>query len=128
MYTVVDFQAEGHDGLVNRVRVGEPYSHHWLLTAAAHAALSIPNCIGNLVLNVLGEIDTFRVRKHALKRLDESELDERSSDTDSANEKAHERGRVMYAINHATVSRVCCCNLKTMARKPAVRVPRACSS
>jgi len=27
-------------------------------------------------------------------RLDESELDERRSDTDGANEKAHERGRV----------------------------------
>jgi len=46
--------------------------------------------IGNLVLDILGEIangDSFRVRKHALKRLDES-------DTDGTNEKAHERGRV----------------------------------
>ena len=69
-----------------------------MLTAAAHAALSIPNCIGNLVLNVLGEIDTFRVRKHALKRLDESELDEGGSNTDGANEKVHGRGRVGYTM------------------------------
>jgi hypothetical protein len=48
----------------------------------------------NLVLDVLREIadddDTFRVRKHVLKRLDESELDER--DTDGTNERAHEGG------------------------------------
>jgi len=52
--------------------------------------------IGDLVLDILGEIaddGTFRFRKHTLKRLDESELDERGSDTDGANEKAHERRR-----------------------------------
>jgi len=108
MYTVLDLRVDLHGGVVNRVRrsVGEPkevivHGRGGVIEELVdgHCVRSVVDTdgIGNLVLDVLSEIsndDTFRVRQHALKRLDESELDERSSDTDSANEKAHERGRV----------------------------------
>jgi len=108
MYTVLDLRVELHGGVVNRVRrsVGEPKEvivHgrggviEELIDGRCVRCAVDADGIGDLVLDVLGEIakdDTFRVRKHALKRLDESELDELGSDTDGGNEKAHERGRV----------------------------------
>jgi len=108
MHTVHDLRVALHDGVVNRVRRGvrEPKEVVVHGRGGVIEELVDGRCvrravdtdgIGDLVLDVLGEFandDTFSVRKHALKRLDESELDERSSDTDGANEKARERRRV----------------------------------
>ena len=108
MYTVLDLRVDLHDDVANRVRrnVGERKEVVVHGRGGAIEELIDGRCIrsavdtdgiGNIVLDALGEIandDTFRVRQHALKRLDESELDERGGDTDGANEKAYERGRV----------------------------------
>jgi len=105
MYTVLDLRVDLHGGVVNRVRrsVGEPKE---VIRGGVIEELVDGHCVrsvvdtdgvANLVLDVLSEIsndDTSRVRQHALKRLDDSELDERGSDTDGANEKAYEHGRV----------------------------------
>ena len=108
MHAVLDLRVELHDGVVNRVRCGvcepkEVVVHgrggiiEELVDGRCVRRAVDTDGIVNLVLDVLGEIsndDTFRIRKHALKRFDESKLDERGSDTNGANEKAHERGRV----------------------------------
>jgi len=102
MDTVLDLHVELHDGVVNSepkevVVHGRGGVIEELVDRRCTRCAVDTDGIGNLVLDVLGEVtndDTFRVRKHALKRLDESDLDERSSDTDGANEKAYERERV----------------------------------
>jgi len=108
MHTVLDLRVELHDGVVNRVRRGVCEPKEVVIHGRGGVTEELVDCrcvrgavdtdgIGNLVLDVLSEFandDTLRIRKHALKRLDESELDERGSDTYGANEKAYERGRV----------------------------------
>ena len=108
VHAVLDLLVELHDGVVDRVRRGRGEPEEVVVHGRGGVVEPLvdgrcvrgavdTNRIGDLVLYVLGEIaddDAFRVGKVVLKRLDESELDERSGDTDGANEKAHERGRI----------------------------------
>jgi len=83
MYTVLDLCIGLHVGVVNRVRrgVGEP--KEVVIHGRGDVIEVRRGCrygIGDLVLDVLSEFandDTLRIRKHALKRLDRSEFNER---------------------------------------------------
>ena len=113
MDTVLDALVELYDGVVHCVRrgVGEPKE----LVVHGRSGAIEPGvdgrCVrstvdtdgtGDFVLDVLGKVtddDIFRICKHMLKRLDERKLDERGSDTDGANEEAHEGWRVGSVCN-----------------------------
>ena len=101
MDTVLDALVELYKGIVNGVCRGmsEPKEVVVHSCSLVSEPLVDGGCVRivDVVRDVLGEIaddDIFRIHKHVLKMLDESELDERGGDTDGANEKAHERRRV----------------------------------
>ena len=118
----LDALVELHDRVVNRVSrgVGEPKQlivHarggvvEPLVDGGCARSTVDPDGISDFVLDVLRKVaddDIFCIRKHVLKRLDESELNERGSDPDSANEEAHERRRVGRVRDepHESVSRL----------------------
>jgi len=105
MDAVLDARVELHDGAVHCVRCSVGESKEVIIHGRGRVVEPlVDSCcvcgavdsdgIGDFVLDVLGEIvdgDITRIRNHVLQGLDERELDEPGSDTDGADEEAHER-------------------------------------
>jgi len=103
--TVLDACVELHDGVVHCARCGVGESKEVIIRGHGRVVEPLVDgrCVcsavdsdgsGDFILDVLGVIpegDILRIRKRLLQGLDEGELDERSSDTDCADEEAHER-------------------------------------